>query len=136
MHDVEFTTRRVARLAQAVPRAARSGPVPVRRRDGEPDIDSDDVNDYLHEVSGDDFTAKDFRTWAGTVLAAWAFGGSGPGSKRGASETAIVDAVKFASHLGNTPAICRRSYVHPAVLDGHLDGSLGDVLEKEAARKL
>jgi len=100
-------------------------------------VDSDDVNNYLREITGEDITAKDFRTWAATHLAAQAlreFENFDSDAKR---KKAIVDAVKkVASHLGNTPAICRRSYIHPAVLDGYMDGTLLEGLANETQRYL
>jgi DNA topoisomerase-1 len=86
-------------------------------------IGSSDVNTYLQALAGEEFTAKDFRTWAGTVLAARALE---PVER--ASPGAVNAAVKrVAEHLGNTPAICRKCYVHPAVIDAFLDGSLGRI---------
>src|SRR3954468_15169391 len=84
-------------------------------------ICSDDVNAYLREISGHDFTAKDFRTWAGTVLAAQALKvASGFDTQRQAKKyiKAAIDVV--AEKLGNTPAVCRKCYVHPFILDGYL----------------
>ena len=99
------------------------------------DIDSDDVNGYLQDVSGDDFTAKDFRTWSGTVLAAWALQELGEfGSKTQAKRQVVAAVESVSAELGNTPAVCRRCYIHPEVLDAHLDGTLGDVLGKKTAR--
>lgn len=89
------------------------------------DVTSSDVNDYLREITGRDVTAKDFRTWAGTVLAAIALkdltsiGGAKKADKR---LRAAIETV--AARLGNTPAICRKCYVHPEVLNAFLDGSL------------
>jgi DNA topoisomerase-1 len=84
-------------------------------------VSSTDVNSYLREISGRDITAKDFRTWAGTLLAARRFaswdGKPGPGAVR----TVIA---RVAERLGNTVAVCRKCYVHPAVISGFLDGSL------------
>lgn len=93
---------------------------------GEPtDVGSADVNEYLREISGGDFTAKDFRTWAGTVLAAATLAKCTPCSSqtRGKRKVARVIA-EVADRLGNTPAICRKCYVHPAVIEAYLDGSL------------
>lgn len=93
-------------------------------------IDSADVNAYLKEIAEDDFTAKDFRTWAGTVLAAWALsevetGKVGASDGDAARRRAIAQAVKrVARQLGNTPAVCRRSYIHPEIVNAYLDGSL------------
>jgi len=89
-------------------------------------IDSADVNDYLREISGRDITAKDFRTWAATNLAVLALAdqeGEPPTKK---AQVAAIKAV--AKRLGNTPAICRKCYIHPAVLEGYLDGSLRSML--------
>jgi DNA topoisomerase-1 len=86
-------------------------------------VDSGDVNAYLREISGDDFTAKDFRTWAGTVLCAIALAGvreftSGRQARRNVTRAITEVAVR----LGNTPAISRKCYVHPAVVDAYLHG--------------
>lgn len=88
-------------------------------------VGSADVNDYLRQISGEDFTAKDFRTWTATVLAAEAlremplFEGDAE-----AKHNVVVAVEEVAARLGNTPAICRKCYVHPAVIDGYLDGTL------------
>jgi DNA topoisomerase-1 len=88
-------------------------------------IDSADVNDYLREISGEEITAKDFRTWAATNLAALALQEFELFDTEAKRKRAVVRAVeKVAKHLGNTPAICRRCYIHPAIFDGYLDGSL------------
>jgi DNA topoisomerase-1 len=86
-------------------------------------IDSADVNAYLHEITGDDFTAKDFRTWAGTVLAALALAEVRTFATTREAKRNIVRAIeRVATRLGNTPAICRKCYVHPQVLQAYLDG--------------
>jgi DNA topoisomerase-1 len=86
-------------------------------------VDSNDVNAYLNEITGSDFTAKDFRTWAGTVLAARALDEVREFTSAREAKRNIVRAVeRVAARLGNTPAICRRSYVHPEVLQAYLDG--------------
>ena len=94
--------------------------------DGEAvDIDSDDVNDYLREATGEDFTAKDFRTWSGTVLAAWALEDLGAAGTPTRAKRQVVRAVEsVAKELGNTPAVCRSCYVHPGVIEAHLEGNL------------
>jgi DNA topoisomerase-1 len=89
------------------------------------DIGSADVNEYLREATGEDFTAKTFRTWAGTVLAACALQEIGPFRSQAHAKRNVTSAVKaVASVLRNTPAVCRNSYVHPAVVDAYLDGAL------------
>ena len=96
-------------------------------------IDSGDVNDYLRDISGEAFTAKDFRTWAGTVAASlalqeWLEIDDEAGRKR-----AIVRAIEeVAEQLGNTPAVCRACYVHPDVIGSYLDGTLVDALSERA----
>jgi DNA topoisomerase-1 len=88
-------------------------------------IGSGDVNDYLREVSEQDFTAKDFRTWAGTLLAATALHAFGPAETDREAKSNIVQAVGMvAERLGNTPAISRKCYIHPAVVDAYLGGEL------------
>jgi DNA topoisomerase-1 len=88
-------------------------------------VDSADVNEYLREASGDKITAKDFRTWAGTQLAAMALSQFAGLADAPTGKTAIIRAVEqVAKHLGNTAAVCRKCYIHPAIFDGYLDGSL------------
>ncbi|MFL5778658.1 MAG: DNA topoisomerase IB [Chloroflexota bacterium] len=97
------------------------------------DIASDDVNAYLREIAGDDFSAKDFRTWAGTVLAYRALRALRPADTERGVRKNVVEAIRqTAGHLGNTPAVCRRSYVHPAVLDAYFDGRIGGALVEAA----
>ena len=94
------------------------------------DVTSSDVNDYLRQVSGSDFTVKDFRTWAGTVLAARALQEFEKFASQTEAKRNLQKAVEaVARMLGNTPAICRRCYVHPVVVDSYLDGSLVEGLK-------
>jgi DNA topoisomerase-1 len=88
------------------------------------DIKSSDINDYVREISGGDFTAKDFRTWGATVLAAVGLAASGYASHSAtARKRAIARSVKEVAHyLGNTPAVCRASYIDPRVFDRFLSG--------------
>jgi DNA topoisomerase-1 len=93
------------------------------------DVSSGDVNDYLREIAGSDFSAKDFRTWAGTVMAASALRELGGCQSARQAKRNIVQVVEqVARALGNTPAICRRCYVHPAILDGYIAGRTIDAL--------
>jgi DNA topoisomerase-1 len=88
-------------------------------------VTSDDVNAYLQEITGRDFTAKDFRTWSATVLAAWTLAEAEAAASDTARKRTVRRAVEaVARRLGNTPAICRKSYVHPTVVESYLDGSL------------
>lgn len=94
-------------------------------------IESDDVNDYLQHITGKDFTAKDFRTWAGTVTATCALQDLGVYESQTQAKKHVVRAIEAAAqHLGNTPAICRKSYVHPEVIDAYLNGSLLNALNQ------
>ncbi len=100
-------------------------------------IGSADVNAYLREITGQDFTAKDFRTWAGTVLAAVALQGFEPFETEGQARRNVVQAIEqVAMRLGNTPTVCRKCYVHPVVLDAYLDGTTIDAIREEAALEL
>jgi len=89
------------------------------------DVGSADVNAYLKDITGTDFTSKDFRTWAGTVLAASLLCRAERSTSATAGKRAIAQAIdEVARQLGNTRAVCRKSYVHPAVIDAYLDGSI------------
>lgn len=85
-------------------------------------IDSSDVNDYLRDISGHEITAKDFRTWAGTNLALLAFCALEEERPTKKSQLEVIKQV--AKHLGNTPSVCRKCYIHPVVLNGYLAGTL------------
>jgi len=88
-------------------------------------ISSTDVNEYLREIAGEEFTAKDFRTWAGTVLAAMALREVEKCDTQAQAKKNVVKAIeRVAEQLGNTPTICRKCYVHPFVLEAYMDGSL------------
>jgi DNA topoisomerase-1 len=94
-------------------------------------IDSADVNAYIREVTGDDFTAKDFRTWAGTVLAARALQDLTSTPTRRPSDRDVKRAIeRVAARLGNTPSVCRKCYVHPNVITAYLDGTLSAAMGK------
>ena len=99
-------------------------------------VSSDDVNAYLREVTGADFTAKDFRTWAGTVLASQALQEVPEFVSPAQAKTNLVRAIEaVARRLGNTPTICRRSYVHPAVIAAYLEGTLRITPPRRTGRK-
>lgn len=93
------------------------------------DVTSTDVNAYLKEIAGEEFTAKDYRTWAGTVLAAIALDACETAGSSAEARHQVVKAIEqVARDLGNTPAICRACYVHPAIVEAHLDGQLAERL--------
>jgi DNA topoisomerase-1 len=101
------------------------------------DIGSTDVNQYIRDVAGDEFTAKDFRTWAGTVLAAMALQELEQFDSQAQAKKNIVRAVEsVAAKLGNTKAVCRKCYIHPVVLESYVDGSLLRTLAAKADTKL
>jgi DNA topoisomerase-1 len=101
--------------------------------DGEPHpIHSEDVNDYIREISGGDYTAKDFRTWNGTLLAARCLALRDLGESETQRRREIVAAVKqVAEELGNTPAVCRKAYIHPAVFEAYEQGGLNRLAQAE-----
>ncbi len=100
-------------------------------------IDSADVNAYLQEVTGETFTAKDFRTWAGTVLASLALQEFASFDSEAEAKRNIVRAVeRVAERLGNTPTICRKCYIHPAVLDAYLEGATLRTLQARSRESL
>ena len=97
-------------------------------------IGSADVNGYLQETTGEDYTAKDFRTWAGTVQTALGLAEMGMFSSESEAKRNIVTAIKqTAAKLGNRPATCRNYYVHPAVIEAYMDGSLQKIVKPEEA---
>jgi len=108
----------------------------IDSRGGRHPIGSQDVNDYLREASGGDFTAKDFRTWFAT-LEALELLRSQRARTRTEARRQVLDAVKAVAHkLGNTPATCRKCYIHPAVLSAHAEGKLTPLNEMPAPRAL
>ena len=104
---------------------------------GRHDVTSSDVNDYLKEITGKEITAKDFRTWAGTVLAAMALNELESFDSAAQAKRNLRAAIeKVASKLGNTPTICRKCYVHPEVLNSYMDGKLVLELKEKAESEL
>ena len=131
-HTVEINDRRLALIVkrcQEIP-----GQELFQYRDDEGQrrtIDSADVNEYLRQAAGQDFTSKDFRTWNGTVLAVRALQACGVGESAVQAKKAVAEAIKtVAAQLGNTPAICRKCYVHPAVIEAYLEGILLEMLQR------
>ncbi len=134
VHEVGLRDRRLAGIVRRCQELPGQELFQYVDDDGEPrDVVSDDVNDYLREAAGDDFSAKDFRTWAGTVLAYRALRALQPDESRGGPRSNVVEAIKdTAQRLGNTPAVARKSYVHPAVLEAYLDGAIPGALVQAA----
>ncbi len=132
-HVVQVSHPRIARIVRSLQELPGQELFQYIDAEGERQtVDSADVNEYLREISGDDFTAKDFRTWAGTVLAAWALCEFEKIDSQAAVKRNITAAIKrVAAQLGNTPAVCRSSYIHPEILNSYMDGSLLDYLRLE-----
>lgn len=135
-HEVELTDRRLARIVRDCRDLPGQDLFQYVDAEGQVcDIGSADVNEYLRQISGDDFTAKDFRTWAGTVLAAMALRELNHARSKTAANRNILRAVEaVAGKLGNTRTVCRKCYVHPAVIDSYLDGTLVEQLRHRARR--
>jgi DNA topoisomerase-1 len=137
-HTIDLQDRRLARIVERCRDLPGYELFQYLDHDGNRhSIDAADVNDYLREISGQDFTAKDFRTWAGTVLACEMLRQFEPAESDTQAKKNIVAAIKsVAQRLGNTPSVCRKCYVHPAVLDSYLGGSMLKILEHEVEREV
>ena len=95
------------------------------------------MNGYLRQITGESFTAKDFRTWAGTVLAAMLLREFEPYDSQTQAKRNVVQAIKsVAERLGNTPTVCRKCYIHPAVLDLYYSGAMLQAIETEVAQQV
>jgi DNA topoisomerase-1 len=100
-------------------------------------VDSADVNEYLRHITGQDYTAKDFRTWAGTLLAALALREFEKFDSQAQAKKNLVRAIEsVAARLGNTPTICRKCYIHPAIMESYLEGSMLDGVQRRAEEGL
>lgn len=137
-HVVTLKNRRLAALVRRMQELPGQELFQYVDEDGTPQaIDSGDVNAFLREIAGEDFTAKDFRTWSATVLAAWALKEFESFDTQAAAKRNVTQAIeRVAGRLGNTPAICRKSYVHPEILGAYLDGSLLESLKAEIEAEL
>ncbi len=137
-HSVELNDRRLARIV------ARCRELPgyelfqyLDEEGNRRAIDSQDVNEYLRRVSGRDYTAKDFRTWTGTLLAALALREFEKFDSHAQAKRNLVRAIEsVAARLGNTPSICRKCYIHPAIMESYLEGSMLEGLERRAEQGL
>jgi DNA topoisomerase IB len=126
--DVELGDRRLARIVRRMQQLPGQRLFQYLDDDGERQpLDSGQVNEYLHEVCGENFSAKDFRTWGGTVHAAGVLAATplpAGDDERAVRSTLAAAVEQVAAALGNTPAVCRASYIHPLILQGWQDGSL------------
>ena len=137
-HHIDLQDRRLARIVKRCRDIPGQDLFQYLDEDGEPhSVDSEDVNEYLRAISGEEITAKDFRTWAATNLAALALTELEAFDTQAKAKKNVVHAVEaVAKMLGNTPAICRKCYIHPAIFDGYLDGSLIEGLKMRAEETL
>lgn len=136
--SLSLRDRRVARIVRSIQDLPGQQLFQYLDADGaRQPVDSADVNDYLREATGEDVTAKDFRTWAGTVLAAMAlseFEAVDSAARAKKNVKAAIESV--AKKLGNTPTICRKCYVHPRVVSSYLDGQLLEEIKADAEAEL
>jgi DNA topoisomerase-1 len=137
-HTIGLADRRLARVVKRCRDLPGQELFQYLDDDGRPrDIGSADVNDYLREIAGAEFTAKDFRTWADTVLAALALREFEAFDSKTQARKNILRAIeRVAERLGNTPTVCRECYVHPEIIDAYLDGTMLDTLKQIAEQEL
>ena len=137
-HEVDIHDARLARIVRNCQDLPGQELFQYVSNDGERKrVSSEDVNEYLHQIAGEEFSAKDFRTWAGTVLAAMALSQFREFDSQAQAKKNVIQAIEsVAQRLGNTPAVCRKCYVHPEVLDSYLDGTLVENLKKRAEHQI
>jgi DNA topoisomerase-1 len=135
-HEVDLDDRRLARIVKACRDLPGYDLFQYIGEHGERCVvGSSEVNAYLKEITGEDYTSKDFRTWAGTVLAAQMLREIGEFTTQTQSKKNIVTAVEsVAKKLGNTKAVCRKCYIHPAIFDAYVDGSMTTTVLQRARR--
>src|SRR5438874_10965920 len=137
-HEVDVTDRRIANIVSKCQDLPGQDLFQYVDDEGEVrNVTSQDVNDYLREITNENFTAKDFRTWAGTVLAAIALNSQEAFENKTQAKKNIKDAISaVAKILGNTPTVCRKCYVHPALLKTYLDGGMIEGLKQKTEETL
>ncbi|GAC1647641.1 MAG: DNA topoisomerase IB [Gemmatimonadaceae bacterium] len=126
VHAVAVTDRRITRIVQRCQELPGHELFQYLDAEGaRQSVQADDVNAYLREIAEQDVTAKDFRTWAGTMLAAASLRATGPARTRRAAERNVLHAIDAtAAKLGNTRSVCRKYYIHPALLEAYLEGTV------------
>ncbi len=136
-HEITLQDKRLAKIIRKCKEIPGKALFEYRDEENQPQtIESGDVNDYLREISGGEFTAKDFRTWGGTCLAASFLLESCLVESDKQTKSVLVDVIKdVAAKLGNKPATCKKYYVHPAVLECYSAGTLRDFADKLSHRK-
>jgi DNA topoisomerase I len=137
-HEIDLHDARLASIVRQAQDLPGQDLFQYVGEDGHPQkITSEDVNRYIREVAGEEFSAKDFRTWAGTVLAAMALREfEGFDSKAQAKKNLVRAIEHVAERLGNTPAVCKKCYIHPVILDSYLDGTTVEILKEKSERAL
>lgn len=137
-HTIDLTDRRLAKIIKRCEELPGYELFQYLDREGnQHSVDSADVNDYLREISGQHFTAKDFRTWAGSVLAWVMLHEFEPYDTVTAAKKNVVQAIQaVAAQLGNTPSVCRKCYVHPAVLETYLTGPTIEAAKRRVEQEL
>jgi DNA topoisomerase I len=137
-HEIDISDRRLANIVRKCQHLPGQELFAYLDGDGQPcDVGSSDVNDYLREIAGHDFTAKDFRTWAGTALAAAALQEFEEFDSQAAAKRNVTRAIeRVAGRLGNTQAVCRKCYIHPAVIDAYFDRTLVETLKRATEQAL
>lgn len=137
-HEIDLHDPRLAEIVRRTQELPGQDLFQYVDDDGEPQkIGSSDVNEYLREIAGEEFSAKDFRTWAGTVLAAMALREFEKSETKAQTKKNLVQAIEsVAQRLGNTPAVCRKCYIHPVVLESYLDGVTIERVKARAEKAL
>jgi DNA topoisomerase I len=136
-HDIDLGDKKLARIVKACRDLPGQELFQYIDNGKVCDIGSEDVNEYLKEIAGEEFTAKDFRTWAGTVLAAKALQEyENFTSQRQAKRFMVAAVESVAKKLGNTKAVCRKCYIHPEVFNSYLDGTLVQTLRQQVEKQL
>lgn len=137
-HTIDLNDRQLARIVKRCRDIPGYELFQYIDREGEHhSIDSADINEYLREVTNEHFTAKDFRTWAGTVLACMMLREFEPFESDTQAKKNVVRAIEaVAKRLGNTASVCRKCYVHPAVLESYLGGAMMKFVEDRVEREI
>lgn len=138
LHSIDFNDRRLARIVKRCQDLPGYELFQYLDESGEQHtVDADDVNGYLRAITGESFTAKDFRTWAGTVLACAMLREFDACETQSQAKKNVVQAIaSVAERLGNTPAVCRKCYVHPAVIETYMGGTMIKAFEEQVKREV
>jgi DNA topoisomerase-1 len=141
-HEIDVKDRHLARIVKRLKELPGHHLFQYVDESGETvDVHSDDVNEYLRRITGHDFTAKDFRTWAGTLLAAQALQEFEAFDSQTQAHKNVVEAIeRVAERLGNTPSVCRKCYVHPEIIAAYMEGTtihtVRELVRQEMAQDL